>query len=214
MPSAGRGPVVVLITPIFGVTAGMKEFAHRMAGEGFVVLAPDMFWRTAPGPLGYEGADRDLAQKRYKAFDVGQGMEDLRHIIGWAREWPLASGGIGVVGVCFGGRYAFLAAAQLGVDAALSYHGTYIGAHVDQCPKIACRIGLHFGEDDPHAPMQEVENIKRAAAGNGKIEIHVYPKAGHGFMQHDRPSYIRECAESAYARGMDLLKTEIGRKEP
>jgi carboxymethylenebutenolidase len=201
----GRAPAVVLIPPIFGTTPGIQEFAQNLAGQGFTVVVPDLFWRILPGPLGYEGADRDKAQDRYKRFDVANGIADLREIIGWCRG-KASNGKVGVVGLCFGGRYAVLAAADLGADAAVSYHGTFIGRHLDALPRIKCPTGLHFGEADPHAPMTEVAQIADAGKGNPNIEVVTYPDAPHGFMQQDRPSFRPQAAQPAWAAGLSTLK--------
>lgn len=203
--SQGRAPAVVLIPPIFGTTPGIQEFAHNLAGQGFTVVVPDLFWRILAGPLGYEGADRDKAQDRYKRFDVAKGIADLREIIGWCRG-QASNGKVGVVGLCFGGRYAVLAAADLGADAAVSYHGTFIGRHLDALPRIKCPTGLHFGEADPHAPMTEVAQIIGTIKGNPNIEVITYPDAPHGFMQQDRPSFRPQAAQPAWVAGLSTLK--------
>jgi carboxymethylenebutenolidase len=166
-----------------------------------------MFWRTLAGPLAYEGTDRDKAQERYKNFDVEQGLEDLARVIDWCRDAEFSDGKVGVMGLCFGGRYAVLAAAKLAISAAVSYHGTFIGAHLELLPTVECPLGLHFGEDDPHVPMSEVARIARACDGNSNIELFTYAKTGHGFMQHDRPSYNPGVAELAFARGIAMLKS-------
>jgi len=213
LPPSGSGGGVLLLPAIFGTTPGIKAFADRIASEGFVVAVPDMFWRTHPGPLGYDGADREKAQERYRTFDVGQGVRDVEQMIAWLRRRPEVVGGVGVVGLCFGGRYAFLAAAGRGADAAVSYHGTFIEAHLDECQRINGRVGLHFGESDQHVPMAQVARIREASRANPKIEIHTYAGAGHGFMQQDRPSYCPDAAALAFARGIALLKSALVRGE-
>lgn len=202
----GRSPAVVLIPPIFGATPGIEGFAQRLSAQGFEVAVPDLFWRTLPGPLGYEGADRDKAQERYQTFDVQQGVDDLGRILTWCRSAHFSTGKVGVVGICFGGRYAVLAAANLGASAAVSYHGTFIGKHIDVLPRIECPVSLHFGEADPHVPMSEVVAISSATPSNGNIEIFSYSDAPHGFMQQDRASYRPAVAELAWARGIIALK--------
>lgn len=201
----GRAPVVVLIPPIFGATPGIREFAQNLAAQGLTAVVPDLFWRIMPGPLGYEGVDRDKAQDRYKRFDVAEGLADLREIIGWCRDQSV-NGKVGVVGLCFGGRYAVLAAADLSADAAVSYHGTFIGRHLDALSRIQCPTGLHFGEADPHVPMTEVSQIINASSGNPNIEIVTYPDAPHGFIQQDRPSFRLQAARPAWAAGLSTLK--------
>lgn len=202
----GAAPAVVLIPPIFGATPGIESMAQELAGEGYIVVVPDLFWRTLPGPLGYEGADREKAQDRYKKFNVTTGVSDLGEVIGWCEREASSNGKVGVMGLCFGGRYAVLAAADLGVNAAVSFHGTYIGSHLDALPRIACPTSLHFGEVDPHAPMSEVKQIAEASTGNANVAVFTYPEAPHGFMQQDRASYRPDAARPAWTRGLETLK--------
>lgn len=199
-------PAVVLIPPIFGTTPAIEAMAQNLAGEGYAVVVPDLFWRILPGPLGYEGADRDKAQDRYKRFDVAAGVADLGDIVRWCAKEASSNGKVGVVGLCFGGRYAVLAAADLGAAAAVSFHGTFIGKHLDALPRIACPTSLHFGEADPQAPMSEVAGIVEAVAGNANVAVFTYPDTSHGFMQQDRASYRPESARPAWARGLETLK--------
>jgi carboxymethylenebutenolidase len=206
-PSRGSlAPVVVLIPPIFGATPGIESMAQDLAGEGYTVVVPDLFWRILPGPLGYEGADREKAQDRYKKFKVATGVSDLGEVIRWCERPEFSNGKIAVVGLCFGGRYAVLAAADLCISAAVSFHGTYIGSHLDALPRITCPTSLHFGESDPHAPMSEVKQITEAGAGNANVTVFTYPEAPHGFMQQDRASYRPEAARPAWARALETLK--------
>ncbi|HVV61598.1 MAG TPA: alpha/beta fold hydrolase [Pseudolabrys sp.] len=205
-PPRGSAPAVVLIPPIYGATPAMESMAQDLAGERYVVVMPDLFWRTLPGPLGYDGSDREKAQERYKKFDVAAGVSDLAEVIRWCAREESSNGKVAVMGLCFGGRYAVLAAAELGAHAAVSFHGTYIGAHLDALRRIACPTSLHFGESDPHAPMTEVKQIADASTGNPDIAIFTYPDAPHGFMQQDRPSYRPDAARPAWARALDTLR--------
>jgi carboxymethylenebutenolidase len=202
----GAAPAVVLIPPIFGATPGIESMARELADEGYTVVVPDLFWRTLPGPLGYEGADREKAQDRYKRFDVTTGVSDLGEVIRWCRREASANGKVGVMGLCFGGRYAVVAAADLGTNAAVSFHGTYIESHLDAVARIGCPTSLHFGEADPHAPMSEVKKIAEAGAGNLNLAVFTYPEAPHGFMQKDRASYRPDAARPAWTRGLETLK--------
>jgi carboxymethylenebutenolidase len=205
-PPRGSGSAVVLIPAIFGTTPAIESMAQELASEGYAVVVPDLFWRILPGPLGYEGADREKAQDRYKRFDVTAGVSDLGDIVRWCAREVSSNGKVGVMGLCFGGRYAAVAAADLGIGAAVSFHGTFIEAHLDALPRIACPTSLHFGEADSQTPMSEVAGIAEASAGNANIAVFTYPDAPHGFMQQDRASYRPEAARSAWARGLETLK--------
>src|SRR4029434_9052276 len=105
--------------------AKMQELADAWAADGFVVSVADICWRVWPGPT----ADRDVAFDRYGKFDVDQGMLDIADLIHDLKARPECNGKVGVLGFCFGGRYAHLAAARLGVDAAGAYSRTQSWAH-------------------------------------------------------------------------------------
>lgn len=192
---AGDGPYpgMVLITAISGVDDTMKILADAWAADGFVVSAPDIFWRVHPGPT----ADREIAQARYKAFDADQGMLDIEDIIQDLKARPNCNGKIGVLGFCFGGRYAHLCAARLGVDAAAAFHGTKIGLHLDETPKISCPVSYHFGDQDTSIPMDEVEAIKASYADHPNAEIAVYAGCAHNFSTPGKPAYDAEIARKS-----------------
>jgi len=145
-------PGIVLITAIFGIDDEMKELSDAWTDDGFVVSTPDIFWRVMPGPT----ADMEKAFARYEAFDADQGMLDIEDLINDLKSRPQCNGKVAVLGFCFGGRYAHLAAARLGADAAGSYHGTRIGEHLDEVDQVTCPVSFHFGADDPFVPMEEV----------------------------------------------------------
>ena len=192
---AGPFPAILLITAIFGVDDEMKELSDAWAADGFLVSTPDIFWRVMPGPT----ADMEKAFARYGAFDADQGMLDIEDLIADLKARPECNGKVAVLGFCFGGRYAHLAAARLGVDAAGSYHGTRIGEHLDETEKVTCPVSFHFGESDPHVPMGEVDAIKAAYASHANAEIVVHPGAEHNFAMPYKQGYQEAAAQASRA---------------
>ena len=140
-----RLPGILFITAIWGVDESARAITGAWADDGFIVSVPDIFWRVHPGPT----TDREIAQGRYHAYDFEQGLLDIQDLIGHLRAHPRCNGKIALFGICFGGRYAHIAAARYGIDAAAAYHGTYIERHLDETHKITCPVSFHFGEDDP-----------------------------------------------------------------
>jgi carboxymethylenebutenolidase len=189
-------PGILLITAIFGVDLEMRELADAWARDGFVVSVPDIFWRQIPGPT----ADVTVAFDRYGKFDPVQGMRDIEDLVGHLKAHPRCDGKIAVLGFCFGGRYALLAAARLGVDAAAAFHGTLMGQHLDEVGAVTCPVSFHFGEADPVAPMEEVNAIRKAFAGRANADIGVYPGVGHNFSMPRKQGYDAAVARESRAR--------------
>ncbi len=186
-------PGIVLITAIFGIDDEMKELSDAWADDGFVVSTPDIFWRVMPGPT----ADMEKAFARYEAFDADQGMLDVEDLINDLKSRPQCNGKVAVLGFCFGGRYAHLAAARLGADAAGSYHGTRIGEHLDEVDQVTCPVSFHFGADDPFVPMDEVNAIKAAYAGRPNANIVTHAGASHNFAMPYKEGYVAEVAKAS-----------------
>ncbi len=181
----GKYPGLLYITAISGADETNRMLGDVWAADGFVVSMPDIFWRQHPGPT----ADREIAQARYKAFDAEQGMLDIEDIINDLKGWPNCNGKIAVLGFCFGGRYAHLCAARLGVNAAGAFRGTKIGLHLDETKNITCPVSYHFGSVDNSIPMDEVNAIKESYAGHANAEIAVYEGHAHNFSTPGKPAY-------------------------
>ena len=123
-PEQGSGPGIVLLQELFGINAYIRGVADYYAEEGYVVLAPDLFWRIAPGiELGFTGADREKAFELYGKFDVDRSVDDIAATVAALRALPECKGKVGALGFCLGGLLAYLAAARAGVDCAVSYYG-------------------------------------------------------------------------------------------
>ncbi|MEX2454599.1 MAG: dienelactone hydrolase family protein [Rhodospirillaceae bacterium] len=186
----GKVPGILMITAIFGIDGEMQKLADAWAADGFVVSVPDIFWRVMPGPT----ADMQKAFARYEAFDVEQGYDDVEDLMAHLRTHPRCNGKVAVLGYCFGGRYAHVAAARFGADAAGAFHGTLIGMNLDETPKISCPVSFHFGSEDPVVPMEEVAAIRRAYAGHPNAEIVVHDGVGHNFSMPDKQGYDAAAA--------------------
>ena len=199
----GRMPGILLITAIFGVDQEMRELANAWANDGFIVSVPDIFWRQIPGPT----ADSQVAFERYGKFDPVQGMRDIEDLVLDLKSRPQCNGKVAILGFCFGGRYALLGAARLGIDAAASFHGTLMGQHVDEVSKIACPVSFHYGDADPVVPMDEVTAIQKAFAGRSNADIAVYEGAGHNFAMPRKEGYKPAVAKESRERVLRCFKS-------
>jgi carboxymethylenebutenolidase len=206
LPPAGSGPGLVLFQEIFGVNAHIRAVAEQYALDGFVVLAPDMFWRQAPRvDLGYEGADRQRALELMGAQQPDDLAADIAAAVAALRARAETAGRkVGAIGYCMGGRMAYVAAALAGVDAAVAYYGGGIHKQLDLAPRVGCPVQFHYAEHDDAIPAAAVEQVREAMAGK-TAEVHVYPGARHGFNCWARASYHAPSAALAHGRSLAFL---------
>jgi carboxymethylenebutenolidase len=122
VPDAGRGPGLLLIQEIYGVSDYIRAVADDLAGLGYVVAAPDLFWRLQPGYQAvHDDAGLASSLEMGSRFDVAQGVTDSVAALGVLAALPEVDGGIGILGFCLGGSIAYLVAAQRPLDAVISF---------------------------------------------------------------------------------------------
>jgi carboxymethylenebutenolidase len=191
---------LVVVQEIFGVNAHIRSVADGYAKDGFLAIAPALFDRIEKGvELGYEGADMQRAMTFVPKLDIDKALADVAAAVDYAKQ---ATGkNVGVIGYCFGGTLAWLAAARLSVAAAVGYYGGRIGNYAAENP--SCPVMLHFGKQDTHIPAEEVEKVH---AAHPEVEIYWYDDAGHGFNCDARASYNPEASKLARERSLSFLK--------
>jgi len=206
LPPAGRGPGLVLWQEIFGVNAHIRAVAEQYALDGFVVLAPDAFWRQALRvELGYEGADRDQAMALMKGYAPADALADIQSAVSTLRARSEVAGRkLGSIGYCMGGRLAFLTAATAGIDAAVAYYGGGIQGQLDRAPALTCPVQFHYAGIDDNIPPSAVQAVRDAMAGR-PAEFHDYAGAHHGFNCWARSSYHAPSAALAHGRSLSFL---------
>lgn len=201
LPPAGSGPGLVLFQEIFGVNRHIRAVAEQYAQLGFVVLAPDVFWRQAPREeFAYVGDDTARARDILTRADMAEIVADLDGTVGALRRRPEVTGGVGALGFCIGGRLAYLAAAAGLVDAAACYYGGGIQDQLQKAAAVRCPMLFHYGEIDPMIPLAAVERVKAAFADRDSARFFVYPGASHGFNCWERASYQPLAAMQAHGR--------------
>jgi carboxymethylenebutenolidase len=188
-PSGKPKGSLVVIQEIFGVNRHIRNVCDRFAEQGYAAIAPAMFDRAkADVELGYGKSDMDEGVKLRAEIKLEDSLKDVQAAIDAAKS----SGKVGVVGYCWGGSLAFLAATRLsGLACAVGYYGGMIAAHKEEKPKVPTI--LHFGEQDHGIPMADVEKIK---AARPDVKVYTWP-AGHGFSCDERPSFEPDSHQKA-----------------
>jgi carboxymethylenebutenolidase len=207
LPPTGRGPGVVVVQEWWGLDDHIAGVVDRLAGEGFVALAPDLFG-------GRVAHDADEAGRLMQELPV----EDAARALGGAVDLLLqheavTSSTVGAVGFCMGGGFVLLLAAQQGerVSAAVPFYG--VGPAVpDTYAGLRAAVQGHYGEDDAFYPVEQAraqEEQIRTESG-APVEFFYYP-AGHAFHNdQDRlGTYHADSAELAWSRTLDFLRTNV-----
>jgi len=193
--AAAVAPVIVIIQEIFGVNAGIRSIADGYAAKGFIAIAPDLFWRSAPGLDLSESKPDDVTRAfaMYNAYDVQKGVQDIAATVAAARTLPGASGKVGVTGYCLGGLLTFLSAAGTDADAFVAYYGGGTDAHLDKVAAIKRPLLYHLAGADAYIGPDAQTAIQAALAGKPDTEVHIYPGCDHAFARpggghHDAPA--------------------------
>ncbi|MBI1683454.1 dienelactone hydrolase family protein [Caulobacter hibisci] len=195
-------PAIVVIQEIFGVNQVMRDICDKLAGEGFLAVCPDLFWRIEPGIdiTDKSEAEWKKAFELFNAFDVDAGVADIDATIDAVR--PLSSGKVGAVGYCLGGLLAFLTATRTDADAAVSYYGVGLEKHVGEAEKLEKPLLLHVAEEDQFVPKEAQQVIFAALKDHPQITLHTYAGRDHAFARDGGEHY--DAADAATANGRSL----------
>ncbi len=210
LPPKGVGPGLIIIQEIWGVNEHIRAVADQYAADGYVVLAPDMFWRQQPRvDLQYTEADTKFAYQYMSNLDGPNAVQDLVFTAQTLRARPEVNGKIGSVGFCMGGRLSYALAATGATDAAVCYYGGGIQNNLGLAPNIQVPILFHYAELDDHIPAPAVASVREAFAGNAQAQFHIYPGVGHGFNCWGRPMYNQRAAALARGRTLQWLSEKL-----
>ncbi len=203
-PTGAPRGALVIAQEIFGVNRHIRGVADGFAADGYVTIAPCLFDRIRRGiELGYGEKDTQEGRGYRMQIPKEKTLLDLAACINVVKH----AGRVAVIGYCWGGTLAYLAACELPIARAVSYYGGQIKDHLDKHPRRP--VMYHFGEKDPYIPPGDVEKI-RAADPDGVV--HLYP-ADHGFNCEERGSYDAASARLARERTLEFLAAPL-EKQP
>ncbi|WP_225207106.1 dienelactone hydrolase family protein [Novosphingobium huizhouense] len=179
----GQSEAAIIVVPeIFGVNEGIRRKCEAWAELGYVALAPDIFWRFAPGVE----LNPDVPEQMQEAFgyfqqyDADDGVKDIEAAIRWLRH-SQAVDKVGLVGFCLGGRLAYMAATRTDIDAAVGYYGVMIDQMLGEAHAIANPLMLHIPTADHFVGPEAQKAIHDGLGQHPKVTLHDYEGLDHGF---------------------------------
>ena len=211
VPDNGSGPGLLLIQEIYGVSDYIRAVAEDLAGLGYVVAAPDLFWRLQPGyRAAHDDAGLASSLEMGSRFDVAQGVADSIHALGVLAALPEVDGGVGIIGFCLGGSIAYLVAAQTPLDAVVSFYGSAVPEQLGALDQITSPLLFVFGGSDPYIPREQVRAVEDAVAGRPNVVIYVEEEAGHAFHNRKASMFHQpEPAARAWRRTEQFLRRHL-----
>lgn len=210
VPDAGRGPGLVLIQEIFGVGPYVRAVAERLATAGYVVGAPDVFWRFAPGwQAGHDEAGLTESLAQVGNLDPALAVEDCMMAVEHLAGLGEVDGRPGVIGFCLGGTLAFGVAINDAPSVCVTYYGSGVPGMVDALIDVTCPTLFHFGRSDAYIPFEGVEALAAAIDKRPGFVLNV-EQAGHAFDNHESEMFHDEAsARAAWSKTMAFLAEHL-----
>src|ERR1700743_2056 len=180
-PKSVPAAAVVVLQELFGVNADIRKTCEELAEQGFVAVAPDLFWREEPGvdlDVSSE-ADWQHGLRLYQAYDRDAGVRDIKDTLDAVVKLPDCTGKIAVQGYCLGALMTFLTAVRCHVGAAVAYHGGDTEKYLGEVHNLSAPLLMHLGEEDEFISKAAQAEIKEALASNLHATVYSYPGQRH-----------------------------------
>jgi carboxymethylenebutenolidase len=212
-PRAGaKVPAIVLASAVHGVNADVRAIADEFASHGYIAAAPDLFWRTVPGPLSRDD-DRTKQRSQPRLEKIKTGEADLAGTLAEVRKLPQSNGRAAVIGFCYGGPYAILGPKHLGYDAGISCHGSQMLDYIGELERLERPVCIIWGDEDHQAPAEVLDAYRGAAARIKNLELHIFPGVLHGYMMPDNAkAFSQKTRDFSMTRALAILEGLRGGK--
>lgn len=200
-PEGAPKGAIIVIQEIFGVNPGIRQKCDKLAAEGWLAVAPDLFWRLKPGIE----LDPDVQAEFTQAldwmgqFDQDTGIRDIEATIHHIRR-TLGVAKVGCVGYCLGGRLAYMTAARTDIDASVGYYGVGIDGLLGEKHAIAKPLMLHIPTADGFVPPETQAAMHTALDDHPRVTLHDYEGLDHGFATETGLRRQEEAATLADSR--------------
>jgi carboxymethylenebutenolidase len=183
-----------------------------LAEQGYIALAPDLYWRQEPGvDLNVTSqADWDHGLRLYSAYDRDAGVRDIKDTIDAARSLPECNGKVALLGYCLGALMVFMTAVRNdGIDAAVWYHGADTDKYLGEIDGLHAPILMHLAEEDEFISKAAQAEIKAALAKKPNATVYSYPGQCHAFSRHNGKHYNAAAAHLANGRTSEFLSRHL-----
>ena len=209
-PETAPHSAILLIQEIFGVSAYIRSVAERLADAGYLVGAPDVFWRFAPNwESDHTEAGLGASFEKVQQLDFPQAIGDCVAALDCLGDQPGITGAPAVMGFCLGGTLAWGVAANGNPSCCVSYYGSGVPSMIGMIDQVTCPTLFHFGNTDSFIPNEGVDEIGAAISGRPGFELNV-ETAGHAFDNHESEMFYNEgAANAAWAKTMAFLATHL-----
>src|SRR6202046_4087860 len=186
-PAKLPAPAVVVLQELFGVNADIRATCNELAADGFIAVAPDLFWRQDPG------VDLDVRSEAawqrglqlYAAYNRDAGVKDIMETVRTAVELPESTGKVALQGYSLGALMVFITAARNEVDAAVAYHGADTEKYLSEVGGLDAPLLMHLGEEDEFISKMAQAQIKAALEKKPNATVYSYPGQRHAFSRHN-----------------------------
>jgi len=211
--SGGRVPAIVLASAVHGVDQDMRAIADEFAAHGYIAAAPDLFWRSIPGPLARDD-DRTKQRSQPRLEKIRTGEADMADTLAEVRKQPQFNGRAAAMGFCYGGPYAILGPKRLGYDAGISCHGTQMLDFLKELEGVARPVCIIWGDQDHAAPPDTQKAYRGVPSRMKNVEVHIFPGVLHGYMMRgNAKAFDQKSYEISLARALAILKGLRGEGE-
>jgi carboxymethylenebutenolidase len=199
-------PAIVLACAVHGVDKDVLAIADEFASYGYIAAAPDLFWRSVPGPLGRDD-ERSRSRSQPRLEKIKAGEADMADTLAEVKKLPQFNGRAATMGFCYGGPYAILGPKRLGYAAGISCHGTQLRDYIGELEGVTQPVCILWGDQD-HAAPPEVQAMYKAVPQRMKnVEVHIFPGVLHGYMMPDAvKAYHRQSREFTMQRALSILE--------
>jgi len=211
-PKTSSASAVVVLQELFGVNADIRKHCDELAEQGYLAVAPDLYWRQEPGvDLNVASqADWDHGLRLYQSYDRDAGVKDIKDTIDAVRNLPECNGKVALLGYCLGALMVFMTAVRNeGIDAAVWYHGADTDKYLGEVGGLHAPILMHLAEEDEFISKAAQAAIRAAVAKKPNASVYSYPGQCHAFSRHNGKHYNAAAAHLANSRTSEFLGRQL-----